>query len=275
MRKFLIGLAVGLMLAISALAFAANPIKLIVNGKEIKSDVPPQIINGRTMVPARFLAEALGAKVEWDPVSSSVIVTGGVYTDGTPTDLPTAQPQNNQPSDGKWVEGFKVNGQKLSKHTMGFVTPDNFFMEENALNIVLQGLGMQSVTHDPNIDVWFNAWYFISLNRTDFKYQYDAEKKNLVIGSDPNALSGIPDGYYTGREIFNVLEKKYPDKKFEAFDPVTNRIQKGFNPETGELYFDNQKYILPKTVVQNRIYFSITPLVETGILTISDLQTIQ
>jgi len=76
MKKFLAGLIIGLVLATSTLAFAApKTIKLIVNGKEIKFDVPPQIINGRTMVPARPLAEALGAKVDWDDKNWTVVVT--------------------------------------------------------------------------------------------------------------------------------------------------------------------------------------------------------
>ena len=54
---------------------AGQPIQLIVDGKVITSDVPPQIINGRTMVPARFLAEALGATVSWDASQNDVIVT--------------------------------------------------------------------------------------------------------------------------------------------------------------------------------------------------------
>jgi len=50
----------------TVMAFAADPIKLIVNGKEIKPDVPPQLINGRTMVPIKWVAESLGADVQWD-----------------------------------------------------------------------------------------------------------------------------------------------------------------------------------------------------------------
>jgi len=33
--------------------------------KEIQMDVAPEIINGRTMIPVRFVAEALGARVDW------------------------------------------------------------------------------------------------------------------------------------------------------------------------------------------------------------------
>ncbi|MDO4539661.1 MAG: copper amine oxidase N-terminal domain-containing protein [Syntrophomonadaceae bacterium] len=37
-------------------------------------DVAPKIINGRTFVPLRFIAEATGAKVDWDPVTNSVLI---------------------------------------------------------------------------------------------------------------------------------------------------------------------------------------------------------
>lgn len=34
-----------------------------VNGQSVSLDVPPQIINGRTLVPIRFVSENLGAEV--------------------------------------------------------------------------------------------------------------------------------------------------------------------------------------------------------------------
>jgi len=98
--KYLIsGVIIGSLLT-SAVAFADLPIKLIVNGKQIQSDVPPQIINGRVLTPARPLAEALGAKVTWDSASNSVIVTSNAGQPNTvqstsnsrvlkPSELPT------------------------------------------------------------------------------------------------------------------------------------------------------------------------------------------
>ena len=41
--------------------------------KEI--DVPPMILSGRTMVPARVIAESLGATVNWDNASRTVTIT--------------------------------------------------------------------------------------------------------------------------------------------------------------------------------------------------------
>jgi beta-N-acetylglucosaminidase/uncharacterized protein YraI len=42
------------------------------NGQTIPLEVKPEIVDGRMMVPARFVSEALGAKVEWDNQSRTV-----------------------------------------------------------------------------------------------------------------------------------------------------------------------------------------------------------
>ncbi|WP_342476586.1 copper amine oxidase N-terminal domain-containing protein [Paenibacillus sp. FSL H7-0350] len=42
---------------------------------KVALDAAPQIINGSTMVPLRFIGEALGEKVEWDSTSRSVLIS--------------------------------------------------------------------------------------------------------------------------------------------------------------------------------------------------------
>lgn len=44
----------------------------IVNGKEITLDVAPVIMNNRTLVPIRFVSEALGYEVSWDEATQQV-----------------------------------------------------------------------------------------------------------------------------------------------------------------------------------------------------------
>lgn len=46
-----------------------------VNGKKIALDAPPQLINNRTLVPVRFIAEALGAQVGWNNVPQIVVIS--------------------------------------------------------------------------------------------------------------------------------------------------------------------------------------------------------
>lgn len=45
-----------------------------INGKEILNDVAPIIIHNRTMVPIRFIAENMGAKVDWVDETRTVII---------------------------------------------------------------------------------------------------------------------------------------------------------------------------------------------------------
>lgn len=74
MKSFVSGIIVGSVL-FSGVSFAApSVVKLIVNGKELHPEVPAQIIDGSTLVPARALAEALGASVTWDAKNQAVIV---------------------------------------------------------------------------------------------------------------------------------------------------------------------------------------------------------
>jgi hypothetical protein len=66
-----------------------------VNGKSVTLDVPAQEINGHTMVPLRFLGEALGGTVKWDDVTRTVtIVTNGQTT-------PNGQGNNVQGNNGQ------------------------------------------------------------------------------------------------------------------------------------------------------------------------------
>lgn len=64
--------------ASTAPATPQKPIRIIVNGKELHSDVPPFIQDGATYLPARALGEALGAKVNWlSDVQTAIIIKDG------------------------------------------------------------------------------------------------------------------------------------------------------------------------------------------------------
>ena len=45
-----------------------------INGDSTQMDVPPEISNGRTMLPARWVAEAFGATVGWDSTNRMVTI---------------------------------------------------------------------------------------------------------------------------------------------------------------------------------------------------------
>lgn len=59
---------------------AENDIQVKLDGKTLSFDVPPQIINDRTMVPLRAIFEALGATVDWNQETKTVTSTKGDTT---------------------------------------------------------------------------------------------------------------------------------------------------------------------------------------------------
>jgi plastocyanin len=58
--------------------FAENqPVDVLVNGQPVVSDVPSFLDTdlNRTFVPVRFVSQALGASIDWDPVNQQVIIS--------------------------------------------------------------------------------------------------------------------------------------------------------------------------------------------------------
>lgn len=49
--------------------------QVIVNGKPVQSDVPAIIMDGRTLLPVRAVAEAIGGKVDWNQDTYTVNIT--------------------------------------------------------------------------------------------------------------------------------------------------------------------------------------------------------
>jgi hypothetical protein len=78
-----------------------------VNGKAIELSVKAQIINGSTMVPLRFVAEGLGAEVDWLPDTYTATIKSPI-AGGVVTPTPISE------SGSHVVNGIKV---KYGKHT--------------------------------------------------------------------------------------------------------------------------------------------------------------
>lgn len=62
------------------ISLGINRLTVQVNGKQHYLDVPASLIDNRTMVPLRFVAEALGAQTGWSAADRSVSITQGGQT---------------------------------------------------------------------------------------------------------------------------------------------------------------------------------------------------
>ncbi|MGE0492058.1 MAG: stalk domain-containing protein [Vulcanimicrobiota bacterium] len=61
-----------------------------VNGNNVYLDVPAGTLGGRTMVPLRFVSEALGAEVKWDGLTKTVRIAGSGGVVDSPAPPPTS-----------------------------------------------------------------------------------------------------------------------------------------------------------------------------------------
>ncbi|XID96093.1 copper amine oxidase N-terminal domain-containing protein [Paenibacillaceae bacterium WGS1546] len=99
-----------------------------INNKNAELNVVPQIINGNTMVPLRFVGEALGANVKWFSAENTVVIELKskweqvslkglkeiIATDWSPDDVLTVGTKNGvmQYISGKW-EQFDANNSPI------------------------------------------------------------------------------------------------------------------------------------------------------------------
>lgn len=113
MKRKILALALAFAMIMPVMVFAddivigaKSEISINVNGAKLEMDQPPIIDNGRTLVPLRAVAEALGCNVEWDNTAKTasfvqgdvtamitvgenyILVGDGVYNEEFPIDTP-------------------------------------------------------------------------------------------------------------------------------------------------------------------------------------------
>ena len=88
-----------------------SPIEVLLDGRAVQFDVPPMVVDSRTLVPLRAIFEALGAEVTWDAATQTVTGTRA----GTTVVLPigSTTPTVNGRPETIDVPGAIVNSRTL------------------------------------------------------------------------------------------------------------------------------------------------------------------
>ncbi|GED30461.1 N-acetylmuramoyl-L-alanine amidase family protein [Brevibacillus centrosporus] len=102
MKRRLYPLLLSLLLLLCIPGWAAassageETVNLMIGGQAVSPEVPPEIKNGRTLVPVRVIAEGLGADVDWDAAARKATITRGSQKLTLTLDSKTAQVNGKQ-----------------------------------------------------------------------------------------------------------------------------------------------------------------------------------
>jgi len=101
--------------------------RALVNGQWKTFDTKPVVVNGRTMVPLRFISETLGAEVEWDNKTRTVYI----WTPGTPKEKPGLPPKTTALTE---ADIQRLRAYPIGRKTNDYLSFDDFIKLNDGLN---------------------------------------------------------------------------------------------------------------------------------------------
>lgn len=173
-------------------------------------DVPPQIINGRTMVPARAVAESFDCEVEWNSVSRTVIITTSKDIEKTTeitteaTTITNTEVTTEATTEEEWIKYF------MSKNDKPEPIDDSKFKDEISKEYHIKA--RKSIVD--------NIYFLNGCN----DYLYDSKAHNLYLDITTN-----------NKKLIDVYIERLWEKA-----TIVNRIQylKEINSTDREIHFE-------------------------------------
>ena len=166
-----------------------NNVVVSVDGEEITLDVPPQIVDSRTLVPIRAVAEGLDAVVEWDGKAKTVIITKEEEPEPTIAPTPTAEAVNKL-SDGEY-HYYELSDNDMKKLKDSYNDLLKIFEKDKLSELkndtdFAKGIKEKSVTSEKLVkDVWnkiVTSFIMVLQMSSDDVY---------VVDGDPNLMQKI------------------------------------------------------------------------------------
>ncbi|HEY3366038.1 MAG TPA: stalk domain-containing protein [Symbiobacteriaceae bacterium] len=106
--------------------FDASAIRVNLNGRYLDFDQPPVLLNGRVLVPARAILEALGAEITWEAATQTVVAK----RDGSTLRLQIGNPVPTK--DGSALKSLDVPAQIIGGRTL---VPARFVAENYRMDV--------------------------------------------------------------------------------------------------------------------------------------------
>lgn len=191
------------------------------NGQEFTMDVPATIVNDRTMLPVRALADALHLNIKWDDPSRTVSIQSG---DTVVKDEPTA-PESGQTTAGT-LTGIQTPSEKDADQTFTIQADgpmgryEKTFVDDQKIVLDFYGAksslpseitktnsdivtGIRTATHENNGDSFTRVVFDLS-GKKDYEVTQSADKKNITISFGKTTVDKISAVHSQNKDIITI-----------------------------------------------------------------------
>lgn len=191
------------------------------NGKEFTMDVPATIVNDRTMLPVRALADALHLNIKWDDPNRIVSIQSG---DTVVKDEPKA-PESGQTTAGI-LTGIQTPSAKdadqtftiqadapIERYEKTFVDDQKIVLDFYGAKSSLPGeitktnsdivTGIRTATHENNGDSFTRVVFDLS-GKKDYEVTQSADKKNITISFGKTTVDKISAVHSQNKDIITI-----------------------------------------------------------------------
>ena len=191
------------------------------NGKEFTMDVPATIVNDRTMLPVRALADALHLNIKWDDPNRIVSIQSG---DTVVKDEPKA-PESGQTTTGT-LTGIQTPSAKDADQTFTIQADgpmgryEKTFVDDQKIVLDFYGAksslpseitktnsdivtGIRTATHENNGDSFTRVVFDLS-GKKDYEVTQSADKKNITISFGKTTVDKISAVHSQNKDIITI-----------------------------------------------------------------------
>lgn len=191
------------------------------NGKEFTMDVPATIVNDRTMLPVRALADALHLNIKWDDPNRIVSIQSG---DTVVKDEPKA-PESGQTTAGT-LTGIQTPSEKDADQTFTIQADgpmgryEKTFVDDQKIVLDFYGAksslpseitktnsdivtGIRTATHENNGDSFTRVVFDLS-GKKDYEVTQSADKKNITISFGKTMVDKISAVHSQNKDIITI-----------------------------------------------------------------------
>lgn len=223
-----------------SVAIADIPMRFIINGRELKPDIKPQIMNGQVMVPIRWLAEALGASLEWDREFNIIRVSTN-----------PGQPEDSQPLPAVFKNAAgKFQGVEIPVYVPAYLPGTGpyrliqFNSSKNGYSFEIVRADKTSPPVDGTSDVVSMADSVVTMSASDQPFSpFPAELKHFAIPSGTVDIAGVNvNSYGNGMEVTWIMGNwefyaaGYSEQEaMPLARQILSAFPDGFNPVPGSI----------------------------------------